>query len=80
MPEIGQTISHHRFWKRMTLSIGAKRAHYEITNQFGRIGMGELYSAKDQKLGWDMAIKLLPDKFSKDAHPIARFQRQAKLA
>ena len=59
--------------------IGKTLAHYEITSQLGKGGMGEVYRAKDQKLGRDVAIKVLPDEFAKDADRIARFQREAKL-
>ena len=41
--------------------------------------MGEVYQAKDQKLGRDVAIKVLPDEFVRDADRVARFQREAKL-
>jgi serine/threonine-protein kinase len=41
--------------------------------------MGEVYQAKDLKLGRDVAIKVLPDEFAKDADRVARFQREAKL-
>ena len=41
--------------------------------------MGEVYQAKDQKLGRDVAIKVLPEEFAKDADRVARFQREAKL-
>jgi eukaryotic-like serine/threonine-protein kinase len=59
--------------------IGKTLAHYEITNQLGKGGMGEVYQAKDQKLGRDVAIKVLPEEFAKDADRVARFQREAKL-
>jgi serine/threonine protein kinase len=41
--------------------------------------MGAVYRAKDQKLGHDIAIKVLPEEFGKDADRVARFQREAKL-
>src|SRR4030042_2034224 len=59
--------------------IGKTLAHYEITGQLGKGGMGEVYQAKDRKLGRDVAIKVLPDEFAKDADRVARFQREAKL-
>jgi serine/threonine protein kinase len=42
-------------------------------------GMGEVYQAKDQKLGRHVGIKVLPGEFAKDADRVARFQREAKL-
>jgi len=63
----------------MTLSTGTKLSHYEITAQIGKGGMGEVYQAKDTKLGRDVAIKVLPEEFAQDADRVARFQREAKL-
>jgi serine/threonine protein kinase/WD40 repeat protein len=59
--------------------IGKTLAHYEVTSQLGKGGMGEVYQAKDRKLGRDVAIKLLPEEFARDADRVARFQREAKL-
>jgi serine/threonine protein kinase len=59
--------------------IGTMLAHYEITAQLGKGGMGEVYQAKDQKLGRDVAIKVLPEELAKDPDRAARFQREAKL-
>jgi eukaryotic-like serine/threonine-protein kinase len=59
--------------------VGKTLAHYEITSQLGKGGMGEVYQAKDRKLGRDVAIKVRPEEFAKDADRIARFQREAKL-
>ena len=59
--------------------IGKTLAHYEITSQLGKGGMGEVFQAKDRKLGRDVAIKVLPEEFAKDADRVARFQREAKL-
>ncbi len=59
--------------------IGKTLAHYEITSLLGKGGMGEVYQAKDTKLGRDVAIKVLPAEFAMDADRVARFQREAKL-
>ena len=59
--------------------IGTILGHYQITSQLGKGGMGEVYRAKDQKLGRDVAIKVLPEEFARDADRVARFQREAKL-
>jgi serine/threonine protein kinase/Tol biopolymer transport system component len=59
--------------------IGKTLEHYEITSQLGKGGMGEVYQAKDRKLGRDVAIKVLPEEFARDADRVARFQREAKL-
>ncbi len=59
--------------------IGKALAHYEITAQIGKGGMGEVYQAKDTKLGRDVAIKVLPEEFAQAPDRVARFQREAKL-
>jgi len=53
--------------------------HYQITSQIGKGGMGEVYRARDTKLGREVAIKVLPEEFAQDAERMARFQREAKL-
>ncbi len=59
--------------------IGKTLGHYEISSLLGKGGMGEVYQAKDLKLGRDVAIKLLPKEFAQDTDRVARFQREAKL-
>src|SRR5512142_2065237 len=59
--------------------IGKTLGHYQIQSQIGKGGMGEVFQAKDQVLGRDVAIKVLPDEFAKDADRVARFQREAKV-
>jgi serine/threonine protein kinase len=59
--------------------IGKLLAHYEVTAEIGKGGMGEVYQATDTKLGRDVAIKVLPEEFARDADRVARFQREAKL-
>jgi serine/threonine protein kinase len=59
--------------------IGKSLVHYEISAQLGKGGMGEVYQAKDTKLGREVAIKVLPEEFAMDHDRVARFQREAKL-
>jgi serine/threonine protein kinase/Tol biopolymer transport system component len=59
--------------------IGKTLAHYQVTREIGKGGMGKVYQAKDQKLGRDVAIKVLPEEFARDADRVDRFQREAKL-
>jgi serine/threonine protein kinase len=59
--------------------IGTRLAHYDITSHLGTGGMGEVYQATDSKLGRSVAIKLLPEAFSRDIDRVARFEREAKL-
>jgi serine/threonine protein kinase len=59
--------------------IGKSLVHYEITTEIGKGGMGEVYQAKDTKLGRDVAIKVLPEEFALDKDRVTRFQREAKL-
>ena len=63
----------------MSLETGRKLAHYEILEPIGKGGMGEVYRARDGKLGRDVAIKVLPVEFSRDAERLARFKREAKV-
>jgi Tol biopolymer transport system component len=63
----------------MPLSAGTKLGPYEIVAPLGAGGMGEVYRARDPKLGRDVAIKLIPDAFATDADRLARFEREAKL-
>ena len=46
---------------------GTKLAHYEILSPLGKGGMGEVWRAKDTKLGREVAIKTLPEEFAQDA-------------
>ncbi len=63
----------------MPLEPGTKLGPYEVLAPLGAGGMGEVYRARDPRLGRDVAIKLLPDAFANDPERLARFEREARL-
>jgi serine/threonine-protein kinase len=63
----------------MPLTAGAHLGPYEILAAIGAGGMGEVYRARDPKLGRDIAIKVLPDSVANDPERLARFEREAKV-
>jgi Tol biopolymer transport system component len=63
----------------MPVAIGSRLGPYEILSPIGAGGMGEVYRARDTKLGRDVAIKVLPEAFARDSARMARFGREAKL-
>src|ERR1700674_2072409 len=63
----------------MTFSTGTKLGTYEIVGPLGAGGMGEAYRARDSKLKREVAIKVLPDAFSRDSERVARCQREAEV-
>jgi eukaryotic-like serine/threonine-protein kinase len=63
----------------MALSSGTRLGPYEIIAPLGQGGMGEVYRARDTKLGRDVALKILPQAFAFDADRIARFKREAQV-
>jgi len=63
----------------MALTSGTRLGPYEILSGIGAGGMGEVYRARDPKLGRDVAIKVLPEAFARDADRMVRFQREAKF-
>ena len=63
----------------MSLAAGTRLAHYEILEAIGKGVQGEVYRAKDSKLGRDVAIKVLPDEFAENEERLARFKREAKV-
>jgi Tol biopolymer transport system component len=62
----------------MPLTPGTKLGPYEIVGPLGAGGMGEVYRAKDTRLGRDVAIKVLPESFSRDAERLHRFEQEAR--
>src|SRR5947209_8019866 len=63
----------------MGITIGTQLGFHEITALLGKGGMGEVYRARDLKLKREVAIKVLPDEFSRDADRVSRFQREAEV-
>jgi serine/threonine-protein kinase len=62
----------------MSLTTGTQLGSYEVLSLLGRGGMGEVYRARDTKLKREVAIKTLPEEFSRDPERLARFQREAE--
>ena len=63
----------------MTVSAGSRLGSYEIVSALGAGGMGEVYRARDTKLNRDVALKVLPDAFTRDPDRLARFKREAQV-
>jgi serine/threonine protein kinase len=62
----------------MTLATGVKLGPYEVISAAGAGGMGEVYHARDSRLNRDVAIKVLPAAFARDAERLRRFQQEAQ--
>jgi eukaryotic-like serine/threonine-protein kinase len=62
----------------MALTSGTKLGPYEIQSPLGAGGMGEVYRARDTRLGRDVAIKVLPEALAKDADRLRRFEQEAR--
>src|SRR6476660_9175582 len=64
----------------MTLSQGARLGPFEILSPIGAGGMGEVYRARDSRLGRDVAVTVLPSELSSDADRRKRFEQEARSA
>ena len=62
----------------MALTTGTRLGSYEIVSPLGAGGMGEVYRARDERLGRDVAIKVLPSHVSDDPELRQRFEREAR--
>src|SRR5262245_34750507 len=58
---------------------GTRIGPYEVLTKLGAGGMGEVYRARDTKLGRDVAIKIVPPAFTSDLDRVARFEREARM-
>jgi serine/threonine protein kinase len=63
----------------VTVPSGSRLGSYEILAPIGAGGMGEVYRSRDTKLGREVAIKVLPEAFSRNKERLARFRREARL-
>src|SRR5579863_463875 len=63
----------------MTLASGIKLGPYEVVAAIGAGGMGEVYRARDTKLGREVALKVLPEAFARAAERMARLRREAQV-
>ena len=63
----------------MSLGAGVRLGPYEVVSLLGAGGMGEVYRARDDRLGREVAIKVLPAAFATDHERMVRFQREARV-
>src|SRR2546429_6924843 len=64
----------------MAIAAGSRLGPYEIVAPLGAGGMGEVYRARDPRLGREVAVKVLPESFSKDPDRLRRFEQEARAA
>ncbi len=62
----------------MSLTVGSRLAHYDVTALIGEGGMGEVWQATDTKLNRDVALKVLPQAFTDDPDRLASAPRSAQ--
>src|SRR5437899_10122173 len=63
----------------MLLTVGARLGPFEVVAPIGAGGMGEVYRARDTRLGRDVAVKVLPSHLSESAEARTRFEREARV-
>src|SRR5437016_405104 len=64
----------------MSLTRGMRLGPYEVLDLLGTGGMGEVYAARDARLGREVAIKILPPEVAADADRLRRFETEARAA
>ena len=63
----------------MSLAAGTRIGSFQVIEPIGAGGMGEVYRARDTRLGRDVALKILPTAFALDPERLARFEREARM-
>jgi len=76
---IGEVAAYILAGEHTASLVGAQIGPYKILSWLGAGGMGEVYRARDTKLGRDVAIKVVADVFLSDAERLARFEREARV-
>ena len=64
----------------MTLTVGTRLGHHDVTAKIGEGSMGEVYQARDTKLDRDVALKVLPEAFTSDPGPPGAFRARGEQA
>jgi eukaryotic-like serine/threonine-protein kinase len=77
--ENGSTRTCRFYNVRVALSVGTRLGPFEIVAPLGAGGMGEVYRARDTRLGREVALKILPERVANDPTALARFEREAQV-